>query len=75
VLFIFQEAAHGGEFEMRMRVNEAGQDHCGPVIGNLRVGKASREFRGRADAGDLRILDRDRAVFNCGRGNWQDPTR
>ena len=58
-----------GVLEVRVAVDEAGEDRCAVVV------RPASELRGGADGGDAAALDHDCAVLDWGTRDREDPVR
>ena len=61
------------KFEMRVRVDETGQNRRRAEIFNFCFGKKRQNFSPRADGDDFIGFDGDRAAFEGSRRNRQNP--
>ena len=70
-----EEPAHGSEFEVRVRIHQAGQQHGGPEVDAPIGGVGRRQRVGRSHPCDMRTVHHDRATGNRRRHDRQHPVR
>src|SRR5215204_4808295 len=74
-LLVFKIAAHRGELQMRVQVNETGKDDRLAERFNLEIRKLRDDLGAWTNAGDALSRDGDSTVLDRCRQHGNDPTR